>query len=198
MKKKFIIYVLLLCFGTACVAQSKFGFTVGLQPALRNHVQPGGGVETSDFPVFFMKHFMAGFFFRRDYTKYFYVEADICASIDAQWGYVSDGETFWEEFARAFDRPNKIHADIPIYLGWYILNREAFRLRVFGCPQYKIRANTDLAYSPVDWSNFSLNVGAGVDLLSFLAVNINYRIPFNYGKTSFDETRVSLTVGLYF
>lgn len=124
------------------------------------------------------------------------MEANLNASIDANWGYVSDGETTWDEFLRAFYRPNKIRADIPIYFGWYILNKESFKLRVFGCPQYKLRANTAFALSSVDWSNFSINVGVGIDLLSFMAINLNYRIPFNYGATSFSDTRIAFTVGI--
>lgn len=180
------------------MAQSKFGVLVGIQPVLRNQMEQPSRDETSDFPVFFMKHFTAGVFFRHDYTKHFYIETELNASIDAEWGYVSDGTDVWNEFYRAFDSPNRIHVDIPIYFGWYVLKKDALKVRVFGCPQYKIRANTAFDFSPIAWNNFSINVGAGLDVLSFLAFNLNYRIPFNYGETSFPETRIAATLGIIF
>ena len=176
-------------------AQTKLGLSVGLQPALRDKFEIPSSNADEGFSVFFMKHFTAGIFLRHEWSKHIYVETNISASIDAEWGYVRDGVNPIDEFRRAFDRPNCVHIDAPIYFGVYVLKKEIVSVRVFGCPQYKIRANTALNFSTTSWDNFTLNVGVGADLLSKIVVNVNYRIPFNYGQTSFEETKLAASIG---
>lgn len=198
MKRILLSLLMLICIDVGCQAQTSFGVTIGLQPALRNQIEQTVSQQVYDFPVYFMQHFTAGIFLRKDITKYFYMQLDVNASLDAQWGYVCAGENFLEEFERAFENPNKIRVDVPIYLGAYLLKKDAFKVRVFAAPQYKIRMNTNLQYSPVALNNFNLNTGVGIDFLKFLTFNINYRIPFNYGKTALDKTRLSATLGIIF
>jgi hypothetical protein len=165
---------------------------------MQNEINQIVSEEIDDISMLFLKRCNLGTFLRIDIKKYFYVQVDVNASLDAQWGYVCEGENFLEEFERAFENPTKIRVDVPIYLGAYLLKKDAFKVRVFAAPQYKIRMNTNLQYSPVALNNFNLNTGVGIDFLKFLTFNLNYRIPFNYGKTALDKTRLSATLGIIF
>ena len=211
---KCFLYLLMLCTGMFAYAQednkdvkptkppympkSGIGITIGIQPALQNEVTIPSAEAKDDFPVFFMKYFTVGIVLRNNLSKFIYTELDVNASIDAQWGYVSDGRDFIEEFQRAFDRPERIRVDIPLYLGGYVLRSSICTLRVFGSPQFRIRANTAGKRSNITWDNFAINVGAGVDLFTNVIFNLNYRIPFNHGETSFQDTRISATAGIIF
>jgi hypothetical protein len=189
---------MLICIDVGCKAQTHFGFTVGLQPTLQNEMNQIVSEEIDDLSVLFLKRCNLGTFLRIDIKKYFYVQVDVNASIESNWNYVSEGNSFTDKFSRAFENHHKIKFDIPIYLGGYLVKQKYFSMRLFASPQFKIWTDKDLEYGIIDFKRFSINMGLGFDILKYLTFNVNYRTPIDNGNFLFDNSRISATLGIIF
>lgn len=179
-------------------ASAQIGITLGLQPSYSEQVEATMGARVTDFPMFIMQHGTVGVFFRFDTEGRLYFQPEVNACMDANWSYASAGNGMQEEFERAFETLKSIHVDVPVYVGLKILNKKNLKLRVFGSPQWRIRYNTEGSHSEIAWNHLNANLGVGVDLLSFLTLNVNCRVPVDYGHFSFNKTMVAGTVGFIF
>lgn len=179
-------------------ASAQIGITLGLQPSYSEQVEATMGERVTDFPMFIMQHGTVGVFFRFNTGGRLYFQPEVNASLDANWSYASAGNGAQEEFERAFETLKSIHIDVPVYVGVKVLSMKDLKLRVFGCPQWRIRYNTEGSHSEIAWNHLNANLGVGVDVLSFLTFNVNCRVPVDYGHFSFDKTMVAGTVGFMF
>lgn len=198
MKRILLLFLMFLCIDVGCQAQIKGGFLLGLQPVQINANESLNSEQVSGITANMLKNTTLGFCVRVDFLKYFYAQWDLNASIDADWAYVSEGNSIVEDFSRVFENPNKLKLDAPLYLGGYLLRKKNFAIRAFVSPQFKIKLNKNFDYSPINFNDFSFNTGVGIDFLKYLTLNLNYRIPFQNGDVLFDKSCLLATFGIIF
>jgi hypothetical protein len=198
MKKILLSLLMLICIDIGCQAQLKGGVLLGLQPVQINEDDKLNLEQVPGIAANILNNTTAGFFVRVDFLKHFYAQWDFNASIDADWAYVSEGNSIVEDFSRVFENPNKLKLDAPLYLGGYLLRKKNFAIRAFVSPQFKIKLNKNFDYSPINFNDFSFNTGVGIDFLKYLTLNLNYRIPFQNGDVLFDKSCLLATFGIIF
>lgn len=196
MKKILLSLLMLICIDIGCQAQIRGGVLLGLQPVQINEDDKLNLEQVPGIAANILNNTTAGFFVRVDFLKHFYAQWDFNASIDANWTYVNEGTSLIDDFCRAFENPNKLKIDAPIYLGGYLLNKQYFSIRAFISPQFKINFNKDFDYNSVSLNNFSINTGIGIDFLKYLTLNFNYRLPFQNGDMLFNNSCLSATIGI--
>jgi len=190
MKKVIIGAALLLCVSFAS-AQINFGIKAGYNSSLgANDLGSitNGSYNLKSVNAEYKNGFQAGAFLRLGFNKV-YFQPELLYSMGKKDYTISINDAN-NTFIGTFNKSVKISAiDVPLLLGYKILDLKLVNLRVFAGPKLRFNAGSTLDFSTSETSNFStsalqkdikaaqvgLEAGFGVDVL-MLSLDLRYQV----------------------
>lgn len=199
--KKLIISAVLLLFVTFTYAQLNFGIKAGYNSSLtfqNASSVTNGGYDLNSVKAEMWNNFQAGLFARVGFGK-IYFQPELLYSIQKKNYNVSfidavQGNVTLNKMA------NISTVDVPLLVGYKLLDLKIINLRVFAGPKLRFDANSSLGYNNITGGNFNtsslvtdakkaqlgFDLGAGVDVL-MLSLDVRYNMIGDMYTTKFSS-----------
>ena len=204
MKKRILAAVLLL-FVSFTQAQVNFGIKAGYNSSLGMNdlgSVTNGTYNLKSVNADLSNGFQAGVFFRLGFSK-LYFQPELLYSMGKKDYSISMNDAS-NTFIGAFNKSVKISAiDVPLLLGYKLLDLKLVNLRVFAGPKLRFNAGSSLDFSTSPTSNFSASVlqkdikaaqlgleaGFGVDVL-MLSLDLRYQVINDMYQTKLKDVTI--------
>jgi hypothetical protein len=203
--KKLILAAVLLLSVSFTQAQLNFGIKAGYNSSLG--INDLGSVTNGTYNLKSVNAelsngFQAGVFFRLGFSK-LYFQPELLYSMGKKDYTISMNDAS-NTFIGTFNKSVKISAiDVPLLLGYKVLDLKLVNLRVFAGPKLRFNAGSSLDFSTSGTSNFSASVlqkdikaaqlgleaGFGVDVL-MLSLDLRYQVINDMYQTKIQDVTI--------
>lgn len=182
MKRNFLILVLMMI-AVAASAQFNFGIKAGYNStlSLQNlNTITNGDYNLDNLKTEFSKNYQVGIFTRFNFER-FYIQPEVLYTVQQEEFEVKDVDAGDNSTMDIQTFMNVSTVDIPIFVGYKIIDSKAFNLRAYVGPKIALNAGSQLEYKNLSSGDFSLSelaqdfktaqvdleAGVGFDLFMF-------------------------------
>lgn len=174
MRKNVFILALLTLLGVGTANAQLFQMGLKLQYSTQSidDMIRDVSTEVSDFSTDFFRQCEGGLMLRANVGRWITIQPEANFSIGSVWDSVDAQDNFIDKAVAAFSNIQTINLSIPVLAGIHLLEfNKMLGLRVYVGPEFYTTLKGATDGDKIDFGDFSLIGGVGVDLLGFLYVD---------------------------